>query len=376
MKVYIPDFYNITALSIDRYLQLNNWIRNYNFANRNLMVYTNDNSFPKTLAIPASENYDDFYPILQNVIEILAEEEQCSEESVVKNINTTFVDRLEFRFISESTSDGKLPIDYAASCMEGLKDLILYSACAEQLARPICYKPSNLAKNYLDKFKLAQTEKGSFILNIDVQVIEEGTEQTALEGCYVFPFEHKIIDRIGIAISQVDSVVKKKNQLSKISENAYETGITANMCDALLKMCPKTEESSVSTTIRYASSLVNQTGQTQQINMCINHFSVIEQLSKIYHDKILFKDVTLRGIIYYLEKSTSRYDEFKKIRLYTIFEGKQRKIMVNLSDSHYRMACDAHRDGIEVEISGTLDMSKLNWRMDNVTNFSLIKDNI
>ena len=37
----IRNLYNITAASIDRYLQLNGWTRNQNFANKNLMVYLN-----------------------------------------------------------------------------------------------------------------------------------------------------------------------------------------------------------------------------------------------------------------------------------------------------------------------------------------------
>ena len=60
MKDFIYSFYNITASSIDRYLQFNGWIRNYNFANRNMMVYTSKNNRQKTLAIPASEEFEDF----------------------------------------------------------------------------------------------------------------------------------------------------------------------------------------------------------------------------------------------------------------------------------------------------------------------------
>ena len=60
MKEHTYNFYNITAASIDRYLQLNGWSRNYHFTNHNMMVYANANSFPKTLAIPANEEYEDF----------------------------------------------------------------------------------------------------------------------------------------------------------------------------------------------------------------------------------------------------------------------------------------------------------------------------
>ena len=66
MNNYIPGFYSITAPSIDRYLQLNGWTRNLDFANKNIMVYENySTTVAKKLAIPAAEDYDDFYVVLR-----------------------------------------------------------------------------------------------------------------------------------------------------------------------------------------------------------------------------------------------------------------------------------------------------------------------
>lgn len=72
----------------------------------------------------------------------------------------------------------------------------------------------------LNKFKLAQTEKGSFILNVDIQVVDENNEQIVLEGCDIpTPFEHKVIERIGTAISQVDAIVNNQRQLTEMAGN-------------------------------------------------------------------------------------------------------------------------------------------------------------
>lgn len=371
-----PVFYTITAASIDRYLQLNGWTRNLSFANKNLMVYSNDCVHPKTLAIPASEDYDDFYPILRNVVEILATAGKVSANEIVKDISTTFIDRLEFRFISEITEDGKIPLEYAANCVDGLKDLILYAICAEQFVRPVCYRATDYAKAMLNKFKLAQTEKGSFILNVDIQVVDEGNEQMSLAECDVpGPVEHKVVERISRAISQVDAVVLNKHQLSETAETAFKNGITANMCDALLKMRPTSDSDKVTTTIRYASSLTNKTGQMACVEMRANHFLVIDELAKIYRDKIAFQDTTLTGIIRSLAKKRDEDGELKTIRLYTVFEGLTRTVTISLSDEQYRAACDAHRDGLEVEVSGELDMSERYWVMRNVTDFSLVSPN-
>lgn len=370
MKEHTYNFYNITAASIDRYLQLNGWSRNYHFTNHNMMVYANANSFPKTLAIPANEEYEDFYPILHNVMGVLEKIEKRSINEIIKDVTTTFIDRLEIRVISEITEDGKIPLEYAAECVEGLKELILYSACAEQIARPICYRATDYAKAFLKKFKLAQTEKGSFILNVDIQVVDENNEQIVLDQCDVpIPFEHKVIERIGKAIGQVDAIVNNQQQLTETAERAFETGITANMCDAFLKMRPISDEDKVSATIRYASSLTKTTGQVEHIEMRANHFLVMDELAKIYRDKVAIQDATLTGIIRSLTKKNDVEGDLQTVKLYTTFNGTPRTVTVVLSTAQYRIACDAHRDGLEVEISGELDMSKQHWVMTAVTHF-------
>ena len=80
---------------------------------------------------------------------------------------------------------------------------------------------------------------------------DENNEQTVLDGCDVpTPFEHKVIERIGTAIGQVDAIVQNRRQLSETAETAFEDGITANMCDAFLKMRPVSDADKVTTTIQ------------------------------------------------------------------------------------------------------------------------------
>ena len=185
------------------------------------------------------------------------------------------------------------------------------------------------------------------------------------------PLEHKVVERIGTAINQVDAIVNNKRQLTETAESAYEMGITANMCDALMKMRPLSDADQISTTIRYASALTNQTGKTVHVDMRANHFLVIDELAKIYRDKIAVQDTTLVGIVRSLSKRHDADGEVKTIRLYTSFEGCTRTVTIDLSDEQYRIACDAHRDGLEVEVSGELDTSERYWTMSQIAHFAL-----
>lgn len=362
----------ITAASIDKYLSLNGWKRDYNFKNDNLMVFSFFNTNER-IAIPANEKYSDFYISLEKVIETISLFQKKPVVQIIKEISSVFFDRMEFRIVSSSTSDGRLPLEFAYSCIEGLKDLILYSACAELSTQPVCAKATNSAKDALSDFKLAQTELGSFIINVDIKVIDEGNEQMYFEPCYTQkPLGHKVVERIYNSINQIDSIVQKQNTLTDIVSDGYQKGVTANICDAFLKMKPIESDAQIDTTIRYASALTHDKNNARRIVVNNDHFHYFNEISKIYKDKKEIQDVILSGYIKTLNKKDDNKIVKKNIKLITLFEGKIKNILINLSDEDYVIACDAHRDEKEVEISGVLDMSKKTWELTKVNYFKVL----
>lgn len=364
----------ITAASIERYLLLKGWIRDYNFKNKNLMVF-NYPSLEKKLAISASEQFDDFFVNLDSTLQTISILEQRSIDDIVKEVLAVYFDRMEFRIVSSMSQDGKLPLDYAAECIEGLKELILYSACAEQKVQPICFRATNFAKDYLENFKLAQTDVGSFVINIDIQVVDEHTEQIAPTPDWPtpLPFEHKVVERIYTAMKQVHSAVEQKERLSDVATIAYKTGITANMCDALMKMKPVDGNTQIDATIRYASALTQRIGEANRIVIDDHHFYVIDELAKIYRDKVLCEDVVLSGMVKTLSTREMVGATEKTIRLWTRFDGQYRTISMELSDEDYRIACDAHKDELEVEVTGELDMSNRLWELSKIEHFKIVQ---
>lgn len=367
------NIYKITASSLEKYLSFNDWVRNYNFPNKNMMVFYKKE---KVLAIPASETFLDFYRNLVELLKQLANYENKSIDGIIKEINTCYHDWLEFRIVSNISNEGELPLGYAANCIEGLKDLILYSACAEQYNAPICLRATNNAKEILDNFKLAQTEKGSFIINIDIKVVDEENEQETFEFCDVdASVEHKVVQRIGRAIKQIDAVTANQENIDTIISNAYETGITANMCDALLKLKPESADVEIDTKIRYASAITKGVDSIDEIKIKNHHFYVLHEISKRYKQNEDIRDIVLDGYIKTLKKDKVVAHKYKReIVLLTLFGEKLRTVKAELSEEDYKAACDAHRDEKRVEIRGVLDMSKKTWLFKNVSHFKIIEE--
>ena len=364
--------YKITANSFEKYLLLCNWIRDYNFPNKKMMVFHEGD---QTIAIPANEKFLDFYKVLPNTIERLSVLYKKDTNEIIKEIITSFYDSLEFRIISKFSEDGELPLGYASTCLEGIKELILYSACAEQNKSPVCLRTTNNSKEFLDSFKLGQTEKGSFVINIDIKVVDEENEQMSLNECNLdSSIEHKIVRRIGNAINQVNDIVENKIDIDGLIVNAYMTGITANMCDALLKLKPEESDVEIDTKIRYASAITKEAGIVERVNIKRNHFFILNEISKRYKMIDETKDILIDGYIKTLKKEGIDKERYKReISILTCFDNKFRTIKVELCEEDYKYACDAHRDGIKIEVKGTLDMSKKTWHLKNITRFKLIE---
>lgn len=362
---------NITAASIEKYLLYNKWVRDYDFANKKMMVFHLGDD---VIAIPASETYSDFYVSLPRLIDTLADIHEKSAMDIIKGINSAYHDMLEFRIKANVTSDGKLPLDYASECIDGLKDLILYSACAEQTKSPVCMRITNNARDLLNNFKLAQTEVGSFIINIDIKVIDE-EEQYALPGIDVnSSIEHKVVKRIGNALKQIDDITKDMSKFDTILENAYLSGVTANMCEALMKLQLESPTAEIETKVRYATTY-SENNNVETISIKGNHFYTINEIAKKYRENDSQMQVSTSGYITSLNKK--KVDDVRSDRIIhavtDINEG-MRTVIAELCEDDYRLACDAHRDGEKVMISGILDMSKKIYRFLSVDEFKIIQE--
>ena len=368
----------ITAASIEKYLTFTGWERDLLFANHRIRVFINKSEPDFRIAVPANENSKDFYSKVYDVIVTLSDYYDKSFEDMVVSLKSAYTDRIQFRIITEATKDGKVPLSYAAQCIEGLRDLVLYAACAEENAKPICSRTYNGAKNSLEKFQFGQTEYGSFVFNIDVQVASEENEQAFLADVppqIEEPKEHKVVKRIKTAIQQVDSVVNRTVRVGDIIDTAYEEGITANMCDALMKLKPDgVEDVSIETSFRFAEAITLTAEQPERRMLENLHFACFDEISKRYKDRTLVEDVVLRGTIKMLSKDNNpNNNEMENtVRLLAKVDERMRSITLHLSARDHAAACDAYRDDKEVEVAGTLDKSMSRWFFSTVTDFSVV----
>lgn len=367
----------ITPASIEKYLFLTGWTKDVKLSSPKRTVFQNKSDAGIRIATPAVVDVSDYYLRVYDLVSFLSGYTNSSETEVVNSLKNAYVDRMQFRIIAESSKSGMIPLDYAARCIEGLKELVLYAACAEEKACPICVRTLNNAKERLERFQFNQTEVGSFIFNVGVQVVDEENEQLCMAEIEpplkAYP-EHKIVKRIANAISQINDVVERKVKLADLVENAYKDGITANMCDALSMLKPENEDIELETSIHYATALTRTIVAPYVSTFDSMHFLLLDEISKRYKDCTLIEDATLVGTIKMLSKSstTSDVEIENTVRLLTKIDNRPRAVNLHLSPENHALACDAYRDDKEVEVSGVVDKSGKYWFFSEVTSFTVL----
>lgn len=377
-SIILRSLYGITPASIEKYLLFSGWQRDRNFANPKLWVYFKNEDPNFRIAVPGNQNAKDYFHKIYDIVLTLSEYQNISLEEIIASVKSAYTDRIQFRIIADATKEGKLPLSYASQCIEGLRDLVLYSACAEENAKPLCARTYNSARNRLEKFQFDQTGHGSFVFNIDVQVAEEENEQEYLldvAPAIPEPPEHRIVKRIQTSIEQVNSVVNQSVRVGDLIETAYQDGLTANICDALYKLKPDgVEDFSVETTFHFAKAITQSNDEPSRSTLENIHFSFFDEISKRYKDRTLIEDIELRGTIKMLSKDNhpDTNEIENTVKLLTRVDGQMRSITVHLSAADHTAACNAYRDDKEVEIAGVLDKSQSRWFFSEVTRFSVI----
>ena len=352
-------------------------LKDLSFKNSKMRVYKNISDPELALAVPSNENATDYYPRIYNLVQTLATVNRKTEQEIIASLKSAYTDRLQFRIITEESQAGKIPLDYAARCIEGLKDLILYAACAEENAKPVCARTNSNAKRSLAQFQFGQTQVGSFVFNVEVRVVDENNEQLFLPGVDIIPpesVEHKIIKRIGTAITQIDATTNRQIKINDLVERGYIDGATANMCDALSLLKPeKPGDITVETSIYYAEAITREVTPPKVFLLGNGHFSYIDEISKRYKDCTLIEDVSFEGTIKMLSKSSNSDDgQENTVRLLSKIDGQLRSITMTLAPNYHTLACDAYRDDKEVRVSGTLDKSGKYWVFTEITEFTVL----
>lgn len=365
-----------TAVQVKAYLELNGWIKNVDFNNKNLDVY---NKSDYSLVIPAKESYIDFKPKLYNSLKALSSIYEKEITELLKDIKSVSSDTIRFRLISELYEDGSIPLNHATTIIRAIKNLIITSACTEENPRPYFKATTKSASKYGNAFKFAQTEIGSFIINIETNDIysQDSPIQRVISNdlsiCDEVPFERRIVDRIAIGLNQISNF-NEYESIEEFIDTAYIDGVNANMCESLLEFKNVNESFDIESSFVLSKLCETTKDYSSTIKLTNSSFHIIETISKAYRDVQITEKIDLIGKV---DKVNYKHNQPLDFGGYATIEfidsnNRIKKAKAYLENEYYKIACDALKERKDIHIRGIIDKTNRSWHIEEIDIFKLL----
>ncbi|EES48991.1 hypothetical protein [Clostridium botulinum] len=383
---------NITIEALEKYLVKNSWKQDINFINKKIKLYKkiiDDDEY--TLFLPARNNFKDVGRKISETIEILSELQEITNQKLISEIlkeNNEFIlvnkeivsnevikqnkDILSFRIISKLSNDGRIPLEYGANVIEGLKKLVLSAIFNEEYPQPFFLRHSKKSQEQLWKYKLAQTQVGSYIFNIEIDNEIDNGEQ----------LEFNDNEQIEVSLSQERKVIKriqngilkiKENNIEELFKNSYKRGLNANMCDALLNLQMENYDIKIESKVEWSDLLPKPNDVKEKVILESNDFYKVKILSEKYKETKSVEHTIMGKIIRLSNRKDSHGNSIERnIVIQTEIEGKSKNIKIELSDDDYKIACEAHKQDKDVLINGEILKQGKSWIMINYKKFKIL----
>jgi hypothetical protein len=350
---------------IETYLLARGWEDRRRTSMFSIWAAPKDRPVQTQLFVPLSAKPHDFESRLRELVSTLAEIEGEDRDVLITNLRYATADLVRIRLVSPRVGPGELPIGDGADLFEGAKDLMLAAACAAINVRPnFGPRMPRQATDYLDDVRLGQTERGSYVVTVISAVA--APEQRAIlpdDAAHLdIPFERQVttllVTALGAARDAAHSVLHENGSLVAF-DDAVESGVSANLCDAIATMGAGNVAANVQVSVEWASSRPSTVVGPPSVAFDPAALPVVREAVAHLRQLGPFEDELVEGFVSRLTRGNE--DEIGTIVIEGETRGANRHVHVELPDDQYDLAVDAHRSRRPVRIHGTLYKRGRSW---------------
>jgi len=375
---YYPEKYRIHYNLIPLYLQQTGWSKadEINGAAKYYFSIDDVNKIP--LIVP-NLDASDLQFRLRDLIRVLEVVEKKGRKEIIESINNVNKDIWKISIAKGSAIDS-LSVSSFEKIINNLKNLIAYSASAEQVAKPYFEQSLSIGKNYSKKCKVGHTFRGSYGITIETPVEEPitDTENDAEKDQYT-PVGRKVTERIFRSLMLVE-----QEKYVEDFTSLYEESINGNICIALKNLL-ELSEGDIEYAVDFSPIWDVPKEMAENPRVCIKHSNISylnEIYEKLHKEYETITNCTVTGTIIELKHVFDEEDESDyNIRISgSHAEGPENDYHITLKKGDYLKACQIHTECVKtkknrlVEVSGNLRRTKNKWFIDSYSDFYEIHD--
>lgn len=366
---------NYTFLSFSRFLNKLGW-KKANDLNEYYTVWHSPiiDGNQEELVVPITNEVFRLERDLNNIIKTLMTFYDKKEYQILDDFENSVKDQVKFRVKSEMTEDGYIPLVEGVRLLENTKEMLIASFLSI----------SNKKKNYtgshpenvneaISNIKMGQTEEGSFIINIYLpnDYYEDG--QPSLLEEESDSFTRKALTVMEQAstelISKAKTFEEQHNDLS-VFDDSYLQGVSSNFCSAISEISSN-GKSDVEIEI-ILNDTIDAKENIRKIEIKKEIIPIINNVKEYYKQDLTTENFVLIGHVTKLHQEVD--DSEGDITLTCEIAGKLKKVKLDLNETFYTIAQEAHRNKSYLRCVGTLKINGKVTTLSNITEVLIISE--
>ena len=323
------------------------------------------------LIVPMDSSADDYPRRIADVVDTLAEVESRAAMQVLQDILRPDSDVMRYSVVSEDAKAGVLPLQDGIRLLQGARRSLLAAACS--VVSPSHHHPRmsrTEATQLVDACQLGQTERGSFTAAIVCPLRAVEQEQTLIQGAE--PFTRRATSLLMKSASRLVRAIEFDQVPTVYEDDLNEPMLSANLCEALLRMQPQGERSVLSVSVNWASTLPPAENQSPPGVVRIRHeyFEIIADVFKKLRPSQAPTESLFIGQVDALNGDIGDDGRMQgEVTLLLLHEEELVKARTELNPDEYQTAVDAHRIAGFIRCSGILHLGRRTHRLTNVSGF-------
>jgi len=311
------------------------------------------------ILLPRSQELGDYHRAVYDAVKRFTRITKGTEKSVFEAITGSEFDVI--RFAVESADDGSIYFDDALKLHNQAKEALLAAACATKTRQAVYRAGANKeAVRYLERVKLAQSERGSYVVRLHSPVPPQ-LQSDLFEN---EPFEEQPFER-QVTTTFMNALEKSKYLLESAVagggdnlDEFVQYGVSANLCESLGKMLENKANLKISTTWSKGRPKEQRIKTVSFNESSSDYFKEVARILRIKEPR---RDISILASIHKLARRDA--SEVGKIYFNALVDEERLTVSAELNEASYSMATNAHKAREMVEITGDLERVGSRWQM-------------
>ncbi len=361
---------NLGTIDVATYLRTHGWDR-LEHPSRDVSYWRRTVAAQRfEVLLPHHHDWSDYLDLLTTLVDTLARAERRSALSLLADLTTATSDVVRLRAVTGPASDGTIGVGDGLRLVDCLRRVFLAAACtAVEPRRAYHMRKFTEATRFVDRLRLGQTERGSFVLTALSPVTPSLTEQASEQDTE--PFERKVTRTLAQALSGLESAAPQGSLESQIEpfEREVERGVSADLCEAVAllgesEVIEQVDFDIAWSPVRAAPVVAQRTSFTRAV------FPVIRSAGASFRERTPVEDFELEGITTHITRpGEARRGEAK---ILAVIDGRQRLISVAVEGQDWEIASRSMTERVLLRCDGELRRLGTTFALEHPRNFRLV----